>query len=199
MDDGFQNPAIEKDAAVLVVDGARGIGNGLVTPAGPLRAPLAAQLKRADALIVIGDGPGAAALPDNARAETIPLFRARLEPEAVALATLRQGRVLAFAGIGSPDKFFATLAAHGVEVARRHGFPDHHAYTRAEAQALCAEAAHEGLILATTEKDMVRMLRDPATGELAARAKPLPVTLRFDDEAGLLGLLRARIARRRGA
>ncbi len=130
MDDGFQNPSLAKDAAVLVVDARRGIGNARVIPAGPLRAPLAAQLARAHALVVVGAGPNAASVVADARARSIPVFRADLQPDAGFLAALGGGRVLAFAGIGDPDKFFATLAGAGVEVAATRSFPDHHRYTR---------------------------------------------------------------------
>ena len=115
MDDGFQNPSLAKDFSVLVVDGRRGIGNGRTIPAGPLRAPLGAQLDRAQALIVVGEG-AAASVMDEARKRALPVFGARLAPDAAFIASLAGKRVLAFAGIGDPEKFFATLRAQ-----RRHG------------------------------------------------------------------------------
>ena len=116
MDDGFQNPSLAKDFSVLVVDGRRGIGNGRTIPAGPLRAPLGAQLDRAQALIVVGEG-GAPSVMDEARKRALPVFGARLAPDAAFIASLAGKRVLAFAGIGDPEKFFATLRAGGVAVA----------------------------------------------------------------------------------
>ena len=194
MDDGFQNPSLAKDFSLLVVDSERGVGNGMVTPAGPLRAPLAAQLDRADALIVIGTSPNAAPVASEAQARRIPVFRARLRPDENFIASLAGRRVLAFAGIGSPEKFFATLAAAGVVLAATRAFADHHRYTRAEADALCSHAEREGLVLVTTEKDLVRMRGDDEATALAAQACALPVTLAFDDEEAFRSLLFDRLA-----
>jgi tetraacyldisaccharide 4'-kinase len=194
MDDGFQNPSLAKDAAVLVVDARRGVGNGRVIPAGPLRAPLGAQLVRAHALVVVGTSPCAADVEAAARARNIPVFRANLEPDASVLAAPGGGRVLAFAGIGDPDKFFATLADAGVEVAATRRFPDHHRYTRAQAQSLCEHADREGLVLVTTEKDVARLAGDEGAAALAARAHALPVSLVVADEANFRALLLERIA-----
>ena len=132
---------------------------------------------------------------DEARKRALPVFGARLAPDAAFLAALAGHRVLAFAGIGDPDKFFATLRAQGVTVAVARGFDDHHHYTRADAQALCAQATREGLSLVTTEKDLARMLGDEVVAELSARSRALPVTLVFDDEAGFRSLLREQITR----
>src|SRR5262245_34928162 len=145
MDDGFHSPAVAKDLALVAVAADHGIGNGRVFPAGPLRAPLPAQLARAHGVVVIGEGAaGSAAAAGTAAvaaaAAGLPLFRARLAPEPEAVSALAGQRVLAFAGIGHPDKFFATLAAAGIAAEVRRGFPDHHRYTQAEAAALMAEA-----------------------------------------------------------
>jgi tetraacyldisaccharide 4'-kinase len=194
MDDGFQNPSLVKDAAVLVVDGRRGIGNGRVIPAGPLRAPLAGQLARAHALVVVGASRRVTGVLAEARARNIPILEARLEPDAGVIAALGNARALAFAGIGDPPKFFATLADAGIAVAATRSFPDHHRYTRAEAQALCDDADRAGLALVTTEKDLMRLAGDDAAAQLAARAHALPVTLVLDDEEALRSLLLERIA-----
>src|SRR6266849_1908625 len=135
MDDGFQNPSLAKDFSVLVVDARRGIGNGRVIPAGPLRAPLDAQLSRAHALVVVGTSSRAAAVAAAARARDIPVLQARLRPDAAFIVGLGGARVLAFAGIGDPEKFFLTLADAGVALAARRSFSDHHRYTRAQAKA----------------------------------------------------------------
>src|SRR5439155_7232181 len=156
MDDGFHNPSLVKDFSVLVVDGRRGTGNGRVIPAGPLRAPLEAQLARAHALIVVGGLRRAADIAERARAANIPVLQARLRPDVDVIAWLRGRQVLAFAGIADPKKFFATLAEAGVVLASARSFPDHHRYTRAEAVALCDDAQRAGLVLMTTEKDLAR-------------------------------------------
>jgi tetraacyldisaccharide 4'-kinase len=197
MDDGFQNPSLAKDFSVLAIDGRRGIGNGRVIPAGPLRAPLGAQLARAHALVVIGDsssGAGVSIVLAGARDRGIPVFRAHLRPDAAFAAALGGHRVLAFAGIGDPAKFFATLAAAGIAVAATRGFGDHHRYTRSEVQALCEDADRDDLVLVTTEKDVARMTGDDVSGQLAARARALPVTLAFEEEGSFASLLRERLA-----
>jgi tetraacyldisaccharide 4'-kinase len=196
MDDGFQNPSLAKDFSVLVVDGGRGIGNGEIIPAGPLRAPLDAQLDRAQALIVVGEGD-AGGVADEARKRALPVFRARLAPDASFIASLGGNRVLAFAGIGDPEKFFATLRAANVAIAATRGFADHHRYTRGEAHALCQAADRDGLVLVTTEKDVARMQSDRDAEQLAARSRALPATLAFEDEAGFRELLRAQLTRAR--
>ncbi|HEV3372677.1 MAG TPA: tetraacyldisaccharide 4'-kinase [Xanthobacteraceae bacterium] len=193
MDDGFQNPSLQKSFSVLVVDARRGIGNGRVVPAGPLRAPLPVQLARADALVTVGasDDDGVAAV---ARGRGLPVFRAGLAPDAAVAVALAGARVLAFAGIGDPGKFFATLAALDIVVVARVSFPDHHRYTPAQARMLCEQADRESLILVTTEKDLARMQGDPGLGRLAARARALPVTLTLADADAFLCLLRQKLA-----
>jgi tetraacyldisaccharide 4'-kinase len=198
MDDGFQNPSLAKDFSVLVVDAKRGIGNGEVVPAGPLRAPLAAQLDRAQALIVVGEGD-AGDVTDEARTRGLAVFGAELAPDESFIGSLAGCRVLAYAGIGDPEKFFATLRAAGVAVAATRSFDDHHRFSRAEAQALCAQAERDGLVLMTTEKDLARMQGDPSAAQLAERSRALPVTLAFDDDIGFRKLLREHVARGRAA
>jgi tetraacyldisaccharide 4'-kinase len=183
MDDGFQNPSLRKDVSLLVVDGRRGIGNACVFPAGPLRAPLDAQLDRADGIVVVGEGTGAAGLTARAGARGLPVFHGKLLPDQAVTAGIADGKVLAFAGIGDPEKFFATLVACGIEASIKLRFPDHHRYTAAEAEALLKEAERQGLALVTTEKDLVRLAGDAALAALAARAQALPVTLVFDEDA----------------
>lgn len=179
MDDGFQNPSLHKTCALLVVDAARGIGNGRVLPAGPLRAPLAPQLARTDALVVIGAGEGADSV--IAGHGPRPVFRGRLVADPAALEPLRGARLLAFAGIGDPQKFFATLRAAGLHVAAECAFPDHHVYTAGEAASLLAQAEREDLVPVTSEKDLARMTGTAALGVLARRSRALPVTLVLDD------------------
>jgi tetraacyldisaccharide 4'-kinase len=194
MDDGFQNPSLQKDFSILVVDARRGIGNGRVVPAGPLRAPVAPQLARADALVMVGTARAEGAIAADARRRGVPVFGAGFAPDAAMVAALSGGRVLAFAGIGDPEKLFATLAGAGIAVAATRSFPDHHRYTSAEARLLCNEADRDGLTLVTTEKDLVRLQGDARLAELAARARALPVTLDLGDPAAFARLLRAKTA-----
>ncbi len=159
MDDGFQNPGLAKDWAVLVVDRAVGIGNGLVTPAGPMRAPLAAHAPLADAMILVDAGEGREA----PRPDLSPAFNARLEPFTAEPIVGR--RVLAFAGIGRPEKFFASARALGAEIVEARPFPDHHPFADDEIAAIEATAAARDLQPVTTRKDLVRL----RTGGAAAR------------------------------
>jgi tetraacyldisaccharide 4'-kinase len=182
MDDGFQNPSLKKDLAIIVVDGRRGIGNRHMIPAGPLRAPLRAQLKRAHALLVVGPADGAAPVIKLAVRHRLAVFHGRLEPDRQTLAALSGRKVLAFAGIADPEKFFATLADAGVVVAERRSFADHHRYTAIEARMLMARADDKNLVLITTEKDHVRLTGNPKLAELAARTLVLPVRLVIEEE-----------------
>ena len=190
MDDGFQNPSLSKNLSIVVIDGTRGLGNGRVIPAGPMRAPLAVQMRHAHALLILGT-PSAEC--DSAIAEAgrrgMPILQGRLEAEADAVSALTGCRVLAFAGIGNPAKFFATLAEAGIPAPVTRAFPDHHRYSRAEADALIGRAAREDLMLVTTEKDLVRIAREPEAAALAKVTRALPVTLQLDDDDAFRQLL----------
>jgi tetraacyldisaccharide 4'-kinase len=182
MDDGFQNPSLEKDFSLLVVDGARGIGNGFVFPSGPLRTPLDPQLQRAQAVLVIGAGEAGEKAEQLAGKRGLPVFRAKLEADATSAAELKGKRVLAFAGIGAPEKFFRSLEVAGASVAARKSFGDHHRYTQTDAAALLAEARADGLELVTTEKDLARMRGEENLAALRGRCKVLRVGLIFENE-----------------
>src|SRR5215470_16230697 len=140
MDDGFQNPSLAKDASLIVIDGERGLGNGFVFPAGPLRAPLLPQLARTDVLIVVGDGAAGKAVAAEVRARKRLVLSAHLSPDAASVAELRGRRVLAFAGIGDPQRFFRTLRAAGIEVVQERSFADHHPFSEGEIARLLADA-----------------------------------------------------------
>jgi tetraacyldisaccharide 4'-kinase len=183
MDDGFQNPAVVKDASLIVIDSARGLGNGRVIPAGPLRAPLSPQLARTDALIVVGRGEAARKVAAGIAAQGKPVLSAHLEPNEASVAALRGQRVLAFAGIGDPGRFFNTLRASGIEVVRERAFADHHAFSKQEIEGLSAESKPDALTLVTTEKDFVRLRGGEGMLPWAQGIVPFAVTLEFDDVA----------------
>lgn len=192
MDDGLQNPSLKKDLALAVVDGETGIGNGLCLPAGPLRAPLSAQWPFVDGIVLMGRGAAGARVAAEAERRGVPVFHARLAPDSAIAERLDGARVLAFAGIGRPEKFFRTLEDCGATVVERVALADHHVYRPGEAEALLAHARAKGLVPVTTEKDAARL---PALDGLLA----LPVTARLEDPAGLRALLAAALARRRAA
>jgi tetraacyldisaccharide 4'-kinase len=178
MDDGLQNPLLAKTVSLLVVDGAAGFGNGRVLPAGPLREPVAAAAARCRAAVLIGpDVSGAAAaLPPG-----LPVLRAELVQDA-GIAEICGRRVLAFAGIAFPGKFFAGLERAGVIVAGRMAFADHHAFTGAELAGLVRKAIEMDAVLVTTPKDAVRLPAD-------ADVHVVDVRLAWEDPAAIERLL----------
>jgi tetraacyldisaccharide 4'-kinase len=197
MDDGFQNPAIAKDASLIVIDAHRGLGNSCVFPAGPLRAPLPPQIERTDALIVVGEGSAAEAVAAKIAARDKPVLTAQLKADDAALSSLRGQRVLAFAGIGDPERFFRTLRSNGVEVVGQRAFADHHPFTQGEVEALVAEAKRDALKLVTTEKDLARL---GVGGELPPWAQGIvafPVKLEFDSAIKLRRFVSERLFRAR--
>ncbi len=178
MDDGLQNPGLIKDLSFLVIDGATGFGNGRVLPSGPLREPVHAAATRCQAAVLIGsDVAGAAmALPAG-----LPVLRATLQPEANGLGGTR---VFAFAGIGRPAKFFATVAESGAVVVGQRPFPDHHRFRPAELRQLARRAEALGAALVTTPKDAVRL-----PPEWRARVAVASVALAWADPTSLEALL----------
>jgi tetraacyldisaccharide 4'-kinase len=194
MDDGFQNPSLAKDLSLVLVDGRRGIGNGRVIPAGPLRAPLELQLDRAQALIVVGAPDGATRVIERAEQRRIPLFHGRLEPDPAVVNAIGRRKVLAFAGIADPEKFFATLNAAGIQLAKLAGFPDHHRFSAAEALDLLAQAQVDNLMLLTTEKDLARLAGQPELQQLATHATALPVRLVVEEGDRLREMILTTIA-----
>jgi tetraacyldisaccharide 4'-kinase len=180
MDDGYQNPWLHQDVRLLVVDGSFGFGNRHLLPAGPLREPLAEGLARAAAVIQLGaDETGL----DNSLPRRITRLRATLRagPDAPAL---HGRRIVAFAGIGRPQKFFRSLADAGALLVGRRAFADHHRYRRHEVLALLAEAVAEEAICVTTAKDRVRLPAD-----LRASITIWPVVVSWQDPAALDRLL----------
>ncbi|MGX9429386.1 MULTISPECIES: tetraacyldisaccharide 4'-kinase [Bradyrhizobium] len=183
MDDGFQNPAVAKDASIIVIDSHRGLGNGKVFPAGPMRAPLAPQIARTDALVVVGGGTAAKMLATELRVRGKPVLAARLRPDDASLASLQGRRVLAFAGIGDPARFFNTLRNSGIDVIKESAFPDHHVFSKADIDSLVSQARGDGLTLVTTEKDLARLKQRGELPVWTQAVVPFAVTLEFEDAA----------------
>jgi tetraacyldisaccharide 4'-kinase len=176
MDDGHQNFTLAKDLSLIVVDAEAGFGNHRVLPAGPLREPVAQGLARADAVIVAGAGtPDLGGFAGPVLHTTLVQDETRLAPGA---------RVVAFAGIGRPGKFFDALTRLGLEIADRKAYGDHHIYTQSEIARLKHRAAALHAPLVTTEKDYVRLTAAEREGIVA-----LPVQSRFEEPAALDGLL----------
>lgn len=183
LDDGFQNSSVVKDAAILTVDAAQGFGNGRVAPAGPLREPLSAALKRADLVMTIGDIPAQTRFSDRWSVAPLPRIAAELVPLETGM-DWKGMAVFAFAGIGRPSKFFDTLRALGVDMRGSVALDDHQPIALPLLQRLEAQARAVGAQLVTTEKDAVRL---PAGFQ--GRILVLPVRLQPVDWAPIDGLL----------
>jgi tetraacyldisaccharide 4'-kinase len=195
MDDGLQNPTVAKDLTIAVVDARRGIGNGEVLPAGPLRAHLAFQLGLVDAVIVNSAPHGAANSAESAASWLKQLFPGPvLEATPCAeddTAWIKDARLVAYAGIANPGRFFTMLEGLGGQVSERLVFPDHHAFTETDAERLLEIGVRRNAQLATTEKDWVRLLgHDGRRRELRERSRMLRIRLALHErDAGRLSTL----------
>lgn len=180
MDDGFQNPFVAKTLSFLVVDTGRGFGNGRVMPAGPLREPVTAGLKRANAVILLGEGGQEVGERVRSIAGTeMPILRARLVPDNVGEMFAGQ-TVYAFAGIGDPHKFFRSLESLGCRIAEKLTFDDHHQYRRSELTHILAAADRDNAVVVTTSKDAVRLPPD-----IRERIQVLTIHVEWDDTTAL--------------
>lgn len=199
MDDGFQNPTLRKTLSLIALDGTVGLGNGRIFPAGPLRAPLAFQLDRADAIIITGS-------PKINFKEQLrekynykkPILRGKVIP-CETTDWLQEKPILAYAGIARPEKLFNSLEKSGGKVIRRIPFPDHYQFTAKDAAHLTKLAQKDGLQLVTTEKDLVR-INEKEHHQLRAlkrMSRTLPVEFSFkeEDEKILLDLIQTAIPR----
>ena len=178
MDDGLQHPYITKDFSIGVFDGAIGVGNGWLLPAGPLRIWFKSGIKTIDAAIINGtdDTNIVARLPD-----VMPRYYGHLRADQSLIDGLNGDPVLGFAGIGRPNRFFATLRHAGANLVHQLSFADHHPYSEADLTRLQEDAARLGAVLMTTKKDWVRL---PA--EWRERVLFFPVKLGLDHEDELL-------------
>ena len=189
MDDGFQSPSLHKDFSIIALDAAVGIGNGMTLPSGPLRAPFEVQFKRADALVMVGEGEPGERIAERFESAGKPVFRARYAP-AGRSPWPKKTALLAFAGIARPQKFFATLETLGAPTVMTKAFPDHHVYSESEAADLLELAEEAGARLATTEKDRARLRGLGGSRKaLFDAATALPIALRLDEEEAFAQLL----------
>jgi len=177
MDDGYQNPSLYKDKSILVVDGNVGFGNGMCIPAGPLREFKTLGLKRADAIALIGEDTHK--LTDSFG--NLPVFRAKIK--AVSPSPLTYD-VVAFAGIGRPDKFYSSLKECGFNVIATKDFPDHHYYNENELEEMLALGKKHKSPVYTTAKDFVKI-----PPHLQSKFKVLEIEIEWENPAEVISFL----------
>ncbi len=173
MDDGHQNPTLFKDMSLLVVDAAAPFGNGYVIPKGPLREPVSRALARADAILLIGEGR----VPQPIAASGLPVFRGHVQPRPL----LSQNPMVAFAGIGRPERFFQSLEGQGAQLCETLSFADHYRYRRADLRRLRTLSEQYKADLITTEKDYIRL---PETERYGITV--LSIEIVFDAQSALV-------------
>ena len=192
MDDGFQNPSLNKDRSLVVIDSRRGIGNGYCMPAGPLRANMRTQLAQLSALLLIGRAEAAAPLVRQVAKMAKPIIQADIHT--LTPGKFKGKRVLAFAGIADPTKFHLSLEAAGAEIVVKRSFHDHHPFSNEDCTELLSRAKAEELLLVTTQKDHHRLSRmGQLQEELLEASTPLKIELRFENPKMIEMLIREAI------
>lgn len=193
MDDGFQSARILIDFALIVVDSLHGIGNGHTLPGGPMRARLVDQMRHADAIVKIGNGDGADEVIRQAARAGRPVYQAYTRPR--LSAPFDDQPLLAYAGIGHPEKFFRTVEEMGGKIALRQPFSDHHVYTDEEANDLIRLADGSGWRLVTTEKDAVRFLHGtPAQRALGEASTVVEIDAHFELDVTAASIIKETLA-----
>ena len=189
MDDGFQNPALYKDFQVVLIDAKTGIGNRKCVPAGPLRMPFKEQLVKVDLLLVVGEGIAAERELKEVAQCGLAIEQAWIRP--VSADALEGERVLAFAGIGRPEKLFATLREIGADLVEAKSFPDHHYFTKQDAREILKLAEDEDLLPITTTKDYVRLdgRQEVSIARLAQMTSVLEVEMKLANPENILARL----------
>ncbi|NTI99523.1 tetraacyldisaccharide 4'-kinase [Agrobacterium rhizogenes] len=180
MDDGFQSAQLAIDYALVVIDATRGIGNGHLVPGGPVRAPLRTQLGYTSGLLKVGDGNAADRIVRLAARAGKPFFSASIKT--LGQEDLQGRKVLAFAGIADPTKFFRTVETLGAGIAVRRSFGDHEHLEEDEIADILDVADRDGLEIVTTSKDYVRLIgHHGRADEILARCRVIEIAMVFDD------------------
>ncbi|MCJ8517611.1 tetraacyldisaccharide 4'-kinase [Pseudorhizobium tarimense] len=184
MDDGFQSARIVIDFALIVIDSVRGVGNGHLVPAGPVRAPIAEQMRHLSAILKVGNGDAADPLVRQAARAGKPFYVASLVPQSAP--DLQGQPVLGFAGIADPEKFYRTVEALGAKLVERRSFSDHHYFSDDEVADILADADRQGLLPVTTAKDAVRLAGGHGSADqLLQKLRVVEVDMIFDDPHAL--------------
>lgn len=180
MDDGFQNPSLHKDYCLVLADAKRGLGNGFVMPGGPMRVPFRNQLYLADAVLITGKGNAADDVIRKAARAGKPVYKTELRVEQAS--TFKDTKLLAFAGIADPGKFFDTLIDMGSRIVDKRAFGDHHVFLEEECADLIDRSKAQGLQLVTTEKDAARLKgMGEAQEKLLELSKVVKISLESDN------------------
>ena len=177
MDDGFQNPQLYKDKSFLVIDGNVGLGNMFPIPAGPMREFYSHGKKRAQAVIILGDDKTSVAEKFN----DLPIFYGNIVPKK---PQTRYKKVVAFAGIGRPQKFYNSLKNCELEVIKTFDFPDHYFYKNDDIKEIVETAEKLGAEIYTTSKDFVKI---PAAYK--DKINVLEISISWKDENKLIDFL----------
>ncbi len=181
LDDGLQNASLKKNLSFLVVDGPRGFGNERLLPAGPLRESQKSALSKVDAVILIGEDRHNL----TPRFQNLPVFHGSLRTVGSVWENLKKKKIIAFAGIAHPSKFFETLRQQGCALIGQRPFGDHHPYQGSDLRPLIQRAAEEKATLVTTEKDFIRV-----PTKYQSHITPMPVELVIEEEKALLKFLK---------
>lgn len=197
MDDGMQNPYLAKDLTIAVVDGQTGTGNSLPFPAGPLRLSMERQWPLVDAVVIVGAGDAGMQIAELARSLSKLVLHTSLVPDERAAGRLEGQRVLAFAGIGRPEKFFTSLRECGALVIRQRKFPDHHRFSDAELNELAEEARENDLLLVTTEKDLARIPEGTGLSRQSLEILPVEMAFSLPEQEAITGLIQRHLVEAR--
>jgi len=190
MDDGFQNPIIYKDFSIIVIDGAVGFGNQELMPAGPLREPISSGLKRANAVVIIGEDKTNVIAQIEEEHANVEILRANIEVCKNCIE-VKDKKFVAFAGLGRPEKFKNTLLKQGADVIEWRSFPDHHYYKDEELEELIKIAEDNNVQIITTAKDHIRLPE-----KFKDKISQLPIVLVWENPEAIIPLIKEAIDKR---
>ena len=153
LDDGFQDKRIRKNKNIILINGTRGLGNGLLLPSGPLREIPSLALKKTDIIILIGEDRTDFKIRYQNEIDNKNLYKGKIVSQENGL----NKNFLAFSGIGNNKSFFNTLEKNNYNIVKKLSFPDHYQYNEKEIEEIISTAKQNNLIPITTEKDISRI------------------------------------------
>ena len=177
LDDGFQDKRIRKNKNIILINGNRGLGNGLLLPSGPLREIALLALKKTDIIILIGEDHTNFKSRYQNQINKKDLFKGKI----VSLENGQNKNFLAFSGIGNNESFFNTLEKNNYNLVKKLSFPDHYQYNKKEIEGIISTAKQNDLIPITTEKDINRI-----SATLKNQIKYLKIQIEIDNKNDLV-------------